>query len=401
MVPKEVKENFINREVDDYSWLKELSKTELEEYYEEAAEGFQPKTPLYEHQKTCFVIGASKPNFYFMLDMGLGKSLVTLSLLEYHKRAGRLDKTLIIVPKAQHLYTWEEEVAKHSNLSICVLDDTTRGREALLDTSDADLFVLNYPGLIYLVSDYKKVVDRRTGKEKGQQVINSEKIEWLSSKFQALVLDESQKIKNRSTLSFQACKRISLRTPFRYLLSGTPFGRDPQDLWSQFNIVDNGQTLGQTLGIFRECFFTTKKNYWGGYDHKFIKKMEPQLNRLLKNRSIWYSAEECQSLPEQVFNNVHVKFNEEMENYYERLVNEIKANNKDFKVINSTFIKMRMLTSGFLGFVNESSQEKVNITFKDNPKLDAMMEIIEGFRLLRNSSYSTNSFTAVTSFLML
>lgn len=379
MIPKHIREGFINKAVQNYDWVKNMTQKELYEGLDELAPGFRFKREPFDHQLACFLIGVTNPNFFYMMDMGTGKSSITLSLLQYYKNIGKLGKTLIVAPKSQHLYTWAEEVFKDSNLTICVLDDTTKGRAELLDSSNADIFVVNYPGLMYLATSWGEVYNKKTKKWKGQQLLDSEKLKWLSSKFQAIVCDESQWLKNHDSLNYKICKQISLHTPYRYLLSGTPINRNPEDFWSQFNILDRGDTLGTTLGIYRECFFKTKKNHWGGFEHKFIHKMEPQLHRLLKNRSIWYSAEECQTLPEQVFNKVYVDFNEETESYYDRLIQEIRANNKDYVAVKSAFIKMRMLTSGFLGFVNETSEEKINITFKSNPKLDALMDIIAGF----------------------
>jgi len=55
-------------------------------------------------------------------------------------------------------------------------------------------------------------------------------------------------------------------------MAGIPVGRDPQVLWAQFNYCDHGETLGETLGIFRAAFFRAETNYWSGFPNYIFEK---------------------------------------------------------------------------------------------------------------------------------
>ena len=373
MIPADVKKAYLSRPLQNYDWLKELSAEEVDSHLARLVPEPTFHTTPYKEQKVCFLIGVKKPDFLFFLDLGIGKSKVALDIIKYHKDAGRVRKALILAPKTQHIYTWSSEIAKHRpDLTFCELNDTTANRETLLDSSDADVFILNYAGLVYLATDYAEGLKGK----KGGQIINPKKVAWLAEKFDCIVCDESQYLKNHQSLTFKIVNLLGQKARFRYALTGTPMGRNPQDLWSQFYAIDKGDTLGRTLGLYREAFFKTKVNYWGGYEHKFIKTMEPQLHVMMKNRSIWYSAEECQSLPKQVFIQKHVAFPNEIESYYRKALSDLKENRKNYRVIEQIFLQMRMLSSGFLGFKSDDD-EKIKITFDENPKLDALMDIIE------------------------
>src|SRR3954471_7046602 len=128
MIPKYARDRFLSRDLATFDWIKEYSESELHEALKELAPNHKFKRDPFPHQLASFLIGVTNPNFYFMLDMGLGKSNLILDLLSYYKNEGKLDKTLIVAPKTQHLYTWADEVAKASDLSVCILDDTTIGR---------------------------------------------------------------------------------------------------------------------------------------------------------------------------------------------------------------------------------------------------------------------------------
>jgi hypothetical protein len=57
------------------------------------------------------------------------------------------------------------------------------------------------------------------------------------------------------------CRAISFECQYGIGLSGTPFGKEVEDIWSQFYLIDFGETLGTTKGLFLEAFFNSQKNF--------------------------------------------------------------------------------------------------------------------------------------------
>merc|ERR1712232_782275 len=58
---------------------------------------------------------------------------------------------------------------------------------------------------------------------------------WIDHKWNYVILDEGQKIRNPDADVTLTCKR--LRTPHRLLLSGTPIQNDLKELWTLFDFV--------------------------------------------------------------------------------------------------------------------------------------------------------------------
>lgn len=192
-----------------------------------------------------------------------------------------------------------------------------------------------------------------------------------------ILVHNSTALKNHDTITFRACRALSKATNNRYALTGTPFGRDPTDLWAQFYAVDGGETLGPTLGLFREGFCTASNNFWsGGQDWKFDKKKKKLLYQRIRNRSIYYESEECIDLPKKVFKKVAIPFSREGWGYYQKVLAGARMAKGNYKQLDNAFYNMRTITSGFVGMKTEDGEERMEVKFKENPKIEAMLQLI-------------------------
>lgn len=356
MLNPEIVTNFISRKLDSWDWLKEVPKDKLEE---EISLDF--KTSPYIHQLASLVAGKYNDNFLYLLDMGAGKSKIILDLLTYRKKEWK--KCLILSPNISTVYTWADECEKHSNLSYTILMGTKDEREELISTTDTNLYFLNYTGLLILL----------TKKEEGKWVKDNKRIKKFCKMFDAVVWDEIHKMKNSQSLSFKICKDFK-NVPLRYGLTGTPLNRDPMDLWSIFYLIDRGETLGETKGIFAEALFSKKNNYWGGTDFKFKKKYSKLLNSWMSHKSLRYKEDEILDLPKKVFIKQKVLLSEEATDDYFSNINDFNSS-KNIEVKQNSFEKLRQICSGFITFKNEDD-EKSAIVFKTIPKVDALIDLI-------------------------
>jgi SNF2 family DNA or RNA helicase len=130
-----------------------------------------------------------------------------------------------------------------------------------------------------------------------------------------------------------------------------------------------------------------KSNYWGGVDFTLKKEMESVLHDRIKNKSLRYSEEEANTLPPKVYITKTVEFPKTSRVYYNKakkdLIDEIRSISKtkgeEYAILKNTFVNLRMLTSGYIRYKNEEegSTERIDIPFKENPKLDALEELIK------------------------
>lgn len=364
---------FLARPRDNWTYLKELPRKSIEAVVLPEFDDFQVEP--WTHQLVCMALGIAHPQFELLLDMGLGKTAIVLNLLQYHMQNSGLESTLVLVPSAVNVETWVKQIHRHrSNLRYVKLLGTQDERFQLLE-EPADVYLMNYAGLMVYMAELeeKKKGDRKINK----MTPNRQLVQDFLQRFNGVVFDESHLLGNPSSLVYRLCSRLSKRCPFRYGMTGTPFGRDPSRLWSQFHLVDHGDTLGETLAVFRQAFFHSKVNFWGGAEWQFDAAKETQLHQLLQHRSIRYEDQECQDLPPlSAPERLSISMTEEQKIYYKRVVQKVKEVRGDFRSLESIFIRMRQITAGFVGFKNEAD-ERLEVLFKQNPKIDALKEVLE------------------------
>ncbi len=145
-------------------------------------------------------------------------------------------------------------------------------------------------------------------------------------------------------------------------------------MWPQFHIVDRGETLGNTLGIFREAFFDTKFGYGGHRKYVLKKDTQEFLHVMIQNRSIRYEDNECGDMPERVDIRIPITLSVEAVAYYKpthtELTSDMRLNKQDKK---NGYHQLRQICSGFVMWKEED--QKIEVLFKDNPKLDAIEEL--------------------------
>jgi SNF2 family DNA or RNA helicase len=333
------------------------------------------KTKAWTHQLTCTAIGLDQDQFAFFLRMGLGKSKIILDIFSIRKHFNPSLKLIVLVPFVTNLEGWQEQIETHvPHLSYSLLPGSSKDRINEINTSTASIFVLTYAGLTALAT---KPAPKPIPKKKKQkkQILDHQQIDWFGKQFDMIVCDESTQIKNHTTTIYQICRRLSFLIPYRYLLTGTPFGKNPEDLHSQFYFIDHGETLGQTLGIYREGFFTTKKNFWGGYIHMFNKNKTEVLHKRIQNKSIQYETSECLDLPPQIHSIIHVPQSSEIQDYYKRVHDKYTSEAKEGIQLENHFIRLRQISSGFLKYTSEAGEE-VCIDFDVNPKLEVLKNLL-------------------------
>ncbi len=279
---------------------------------------------------------------------------------------------IVFVPYITATDTWVQETAKFApELKCCALIGSSVENIETIKTTDYDLYVMCYQSAVAMVSQLVSI------KGKGKWALDPLLISSFD-KFDTLICDEVQKVKNPNSLTFQLCRTIAGQAKYVYGLTGTPFGLDLQDLWSQFYLVDFGDTLGSTLGFYRAVFFSIKRKFWGGVEFKFKKRLMPHLQKMIKNRSIRYSLDELSDMPEKQYCHRYLTLPHGIKGYVDKAKLELKdaVSGRQHELAGNSYIQLRQLSSGFLTL--KDNQTKIKVKFDDNPKLDVLCELIEG-----------------------
>ena len=169
------------------------------------------------------------------LDMGLGKTAITLSAIKKLKyEYWRSAKVLVIAPKKVAESTWSKEAAKWKELCSLrfsfVLGSAEKRLKAL--NTPADVYMINRENVMWLVDHYRNA--------------------WP---FDTVIIDESSSFKNHQAKRFKALKAVRSHIDRIVLLTGTPTSRGLMDLWAQIYLLDCGKRLGRNITAYREAFF--------------------------------------------------------------------------------------------------------------------------------------------------
>lgn len=191
------------------------------------------------YQSFCIDELIEKPAVGLLLDMGLGKTVTTLTAikeLKYYRF--QVSRVLVIAPKKVAEATWSSESQKWDHLKSLqvstVLGSRIKREKAL--AVPADIYVINRENVEWLVDYYQN--------------------RWP---FDMVVVDESSSFKDRSTKRWKALRRVRPKIQRIVLLTGTPAPNSLIDLWAQIYLLDEGARLGRTLGGFRERYFKPDK----------------------------------------------------------------------------------------------------------------------------------------------
>jgi SNF2 family DNA or RNA helicase len=288
---------------------------------------------------------------------------------------------LILVPTKVTKREWEAELEKHAPKASRLI---LKGASSLekwehLNNSSALFTIETYAGFARLACDRKEIEneDDDDTKKVEKYVPNPKKVKTLTKYFDAIVCDESVNVGHHTNLPFRLCKKMSKTSPVIFTMTGTPFNRDPTLMWAQMFLVDSGYTLGETLGLFRSIFCRETENYFSGApEYKFEKKKQALLNDLIAHRSISFPADEG-SLPECIHVPKMVQLPSVAEVYYEKACEALIEAKGSFQETKNAFIRMRQISSGFMGYEDDETGERAKFAFPDNPKLDLLMSIIK------------------------
>ena len=201
---------------------------------------------LYPWQKRIVDKFKVRHNFGLFLDMGLGKTPISLGLAE----ANNCTKCIVITinPKAMEPQSIEGSWLDWGSQSGMNYELASKKLKVAFNNDIAQMFLINYEAL------YSRAKDKKAKVELSSRV--KEFVDSCKGHNVAIIVDESHKMKNLSSIQTLAINRIKRELKFRatnvytYLLTGTPFTTGYIDLYSQLKTLGYDETKGQFCDQF-------------------------------------------------------------------------------------------------------------------------------------------------------
>jgi SNF2 family DNA or RNA helicase len=294
------------------------------------------------------------------LDMGLGKTVITLTSIAHLIRTQFLRAVVIVAPIRVIRLVWRQEAAKweHTKHLKFSMVTGTRDQRTRALLRPADVYLVNYENLKWLSETLHTYFV-----SKGKPL-----------PFNGVVWDEISKMKNSATDRVRAVRRVLDHFVWTTGLTGTPASNGYKDLHGQFLVVDKGQRLGSSKTAFRTRFY--KKA--GPFKEVPYHDTEETIKNLIGDITLEMSAEDYNPLPDLIVNNIEVEMEGEVRAKYEQL-------EKDFftQLDNGTTVEVfnqGALTNKALQFSNGAVYPVAGMPLWEpihDLKLDALEEILD------------------------
>lgn len=233
----------------------------------------------YDYQKYATDRIIAQPRVGLFLDMGLGKTVITLSAIkELIFNRFQVFKALIIAPLRVAQSTWPAEVEKWTHLKglrvVKILGNKEQRLRAL--ETDGDIYVINRENVPWLCDVFGK--------------------NW---NFDMVVIDELSSFKSPHSARFKALKKQMPKVSRVVGLTGTPTPNGLLDLWSQIFLLDQGERLQKKLQWYRYLYFEPdKRSAQQIFTYKPKPGAEQRILDRLSDLCVSMSAKDYLELPE-------------------------------------------------------------------------------------------------------
>ena len=305
----------------------------------------------YQQYATDFII--AHPVCCLILDMGLGKTVITLTalwelLFDYFE----IRNVLVIAPKRVAETTWPAEIKKWDHLygmTYSVAAGTAKQRKEALESGAAIT------------------------------IIGRDNVSWMTKNvffnFDMIIIDELSSFKSSKAQRFKDLKKIRPMAKRVVGLTGTP--GNLMDLWAEIGILDMGQRLGRYIGGYRDRFFLPdKRNREIIFSYKPRMGAEEKIYDLISDISISMKAVDYLQMPECLSNRISVSMSDKEKGLYETMEKEMLleyGEGQDIDAVNAAALsnKLQQMANGA---VYDESQ---NVRLIHDRKLDALEDLIE------------------------
>jgi len=291
-----------------------------------------------------------------LLDMGLGKTSITLTALNNLLfDSFEAHRILVIAPLRVARDTWIAEADKWDHLQnlICSVAVGTEAERRAALMKPADIYIINRENVQWLIEDSK-----------------------LPFNYDTVVVDELSSFKNYQAKRFRALMKVRPKVKRIIGLTGTPSSNGLMDLWAEFRLLDMGARLGRFISHYRlEYFQPDKRNGQVIFNYKPLPGAEQRIYNKIADITISMRSTDLLKMPELVSSEYTVRLSDEERKRYDSLKQDLVLQLQDSEI---TAANAAALTGKLCQMANGAiyTDDGGTVNLHDR-KLDALEDIIE------------------------
>ena len=311
----------------------------------------------HDYQKYAIEFIESHPIAAVILQMGLGKTVCTLTAIEHLMYdTFEVSKVLIVAPLRVAKVTWSDEIDKWDHLSHLTYSVAVGSEKERLSAlkKKADLYMINRENLQWLIE--------KSG---------------LPFDYDMVVLDELSSFKSWQSKRFRAFMKVRPKVQRVVGLTGTPSSNGLMDLFAEFKCLDMGERLGRFITQYRNAFFIPDRmNGQVVYSYKLRPFAEEEIYRRIGDITISMKALDHLKMPELIENRYPVYMDDGEKQQYESMKKDLilpYLENEAITAANAAALsgKLCQMANGAV-YSDEGSVVHIH-----DRKLDALEDIIE------------------------
>ena len=311
----------------------------------------------HDYQKYAIEFIESHPIAAVILQMGLGKTVCTLTAIEHLMYdTFEVSKVLIVAPLRVAKVTWSDEIDKWDHLSHLTYSVAVGSEKERLSAlkKKADLYMINRENLQWLIE--------KSG---------------LPFDYDMVVLDELSSFKSWQSKRFRAFMKVRPKVQRVVGLTGTPSSNGLMDLFAEFKCLDMGERLGRFITQYRNAFFIPDRmNGQVVYSYKPRPFAEEEIYRRIGDITISMKALDHLKMPELIENRYPVYMDDGEKQQYESMKKNLilpYLENEAITAANAAALsgKLCQMANGAV-YSDEGSVVHIH-----DRKLDALEDIIE------------------------
>lgn len=319
---------------------------------------------LHSYQKACVQHIIANPYCGVFLDMGLGKTVSTLTAINYLMNDYcEINSVLIIAPKRVAESVWQEEAEKWEHLKNLSFSKIVGPKLQRLNATrlKADIHIISRDNIAWLCTLYGGRLP-----------------------FDMVVIDELSSFKSYKSVRFKA-----MRTARPYIkrfvgLTGTPAPNGLIDLWPQIYLMDRGDRLEKTITRYREKYFRPERtNGHIVYSYRLLSDSEQAIHKKIQDICISMRADDYLEMPMRTDNYINLKMPNSLKKRYDdfeknKVLDLLSHNDSENELNEISAINAAALSNKLLQFANGAIyDENKNIFPIHDIKLEALKEIVE------------------------
>lgn len=308
----------------------------------------------HDYQRTAYNWIMEHERCGLFLDMGLGKTVVTLTAIRDLILSLEVERVLVIAPLRVANDTWTREADKWDHLQDLKISKVTgtekQRREAL--SINADVYVTNRENVTWLI----------------------EKELWRPD-FDMVVIDELSSFKSPSAKRFKQLRKRISGVSRVVGLTGTPAPNGYLDLWSEIYLLDRGERLGRTVTGYRQGFFDNYSRDPAYGIYKLRRGAKEQIDKRLEDICMSMKAVDYLKMPEKIENVIPITLTSKERAAYDAMEKAQLLHIGDTEVAAfsaaAALNKLLQISNGFV-YDEEGVPHRIH-----EKKLDALEEIID------------------------